>query len=67
MNLTDENKAYIDNLSYEELLEKWRFAPAGYEWFQGETGNYWGKRMSELREKGADHVAASKAIGWERR
>jgi hypothetical protein len=67
MNLTDENKTYIDNLSYEELLEKWRFAPAGYEWFQGETGNYWGKRMSELREKGADHVAASKAIGWERR
>jgi hypothetical protein len=67
MNLTDENKAYIDNLSYEALLEKWRFAPAGYVWFQGETGDYWSKRMSELREQGVDHVAASKAVGWEKR
>ena len=67
MNLTDENKAYIDNLSYEGLLEHWRFAPAGDEWFQGETGTYWSKRMSELVEQGADQVSASKAVGWEKK
>jgi hypothetical protein len=38
-----------------------------YVWFQGETGDYWSKRMSELREQGVDHVAASKAVGWEKR
>jgi len=64
MNLTDENKSHIDSLSYEALLQHWRFAPAGDEWFQGETGTYWNSRMNELRNKGADHVAASKAIGW---
>lgn len=65
MDLTPENKAYIDKLNYEELLRRWRFAPAGDEWFQGETGNYWFKRMKELREQGADHVGASKRIGWD--
>jgi len=66
MDLTPENKEKIDSMSYEQLLSKWRFAPVGDPWFQGETGHYWGKRMAELRAKGADHVAASKRIGWER-
>jgi hypothetical protein len=66
MNLTPENKAYIDKLSYQALLSSWRFAQVGDKWFQGETGDYWGKRMRELREQGADHVGASKAIGWEK-
>ncbi len=66
MILTDKNKAYIDSLSYEQLLHKWRFAPSGDPWFQDETGDYWAKRMSELRDAGADHVGASKSIGWER-
>jgi len=66
VNLTSENKAYIDKLSYQELLSSWRFAPIGDKWFQGETGIYWEKRMSELRQQSADHVGASKAIGWER-
>lgn len=64
MELTPENKAHIDRLSYEELLSRWRFAPAGDPWFQGETGEYWAKRMTELKEAGADHVGASKRIGW---
>lgn len=65
MELTPENKTYIDSLSYRELLSKWRFAPVGDKWFQGETGKYWGKRMAELKAKdpGAA-VAASKSIGW---
>lgn len=67
MDLTPEKKEHIDSLSYEQLLSKWRFAPVGDPWFQGETGDYWSKRMSELRNKpgGNDrHVTASKTIGW---
>ena len=63
MQLTSENKAHIDALSYEELLRDWRFAPAGDPWFQGETGRYWNDRMRELREAGADHVGAPKRLG----
>ena len=67
MELTEENKAFIDGLSYESLLEQWRFAIAPNPWFQGETGDYWGKRMREMREKLADKgVGASKRLGWER-
>ena len=62
--LTPQNKAHIAGLSYEGLLRKWRFAPVGDPWFQGETGDYWSKRMAELRDAGADHVGASKALGW---
>jgi len=64
MKLTDDNKSYIDSLDYTALLSRWRFAPVGDPWFQDETGDYWGKRMNELREQGADHVGASKEIGW---
>jgi len=64
MDLTSENKKKIDKMSYTQLLSAWRFAPVGSPWFQGETGDYWGKRMRELRDQGADHVAASKTIGW---
>jgi hypothetical protein len=68
MDLTPENKEYIDNLSYESLLRSWRHTPAGSPWFQGETGKYWGERMAELRNKpggNESHVRASKSIGWE--
>jgi hypothetical protein len=67
MQLTPERKAHVDGLSYEQLLSRWRFAPVGDTWFQDETGDYWGKRMKELRaQPGGDdqHVAASKSIGW---
>jgi hypothetical protein len=40
MQLTEENKKYIDGLSYESLLSKWRFAPVGDKWFEGDTGTY---------------------------
>lgn len=50
MNLTPENKAYIDGKSYEQLLYTWRYAPAGSRWFVGETGEYWGERMNKLRD-----------------
>lgn len=66
MDLTEGNKKDIDGKSYEQLLVYWRFAPAGDPWFQGETGEYWAKRMRELKESGIDHVGASKRVGWER-
>ncbi len=68
MDLTPEKKDYIDKLSYSALLFHWRFAPSGDSWFQGETGKYWGERMSELRDSPGGqekHVAASKNIGWD--
>ena len=64
MDLTPENKAHIDRMSYFGLLERWRYAQSGDPWFQGETGAYWGARMKEIREQSVDHgVAASKALG----
>lgn len=66
MELTEANKKHIDSMSYEGLLSEWRNAPIGSPWFQGETGQYWSKRMSELRAQpgGQDkHVSASKNIG----
>jgi len=68
MNLTPENKAEIDGKDYMELLRRWRFGPIGDPWFSGETGEYYTKRMRELRAEpgGVErHVAASKSIGWE--
>jgi hypothetical protein len=64
MELTPENKKHIDSFSYEDLLSKWRFAPAGDPWFSGPTGDYWGKRMAELRST-VNHSAISKRIGWD--
>lgn len=66
MDLTPENKASIDARSYEGLLSHWRFAAVGDPWFQGETGKYWSARMAELRAAGANHVGASKTIGWDK-
>lgn len=66
MKLTEENKKTIDGQTYQSLLYHWRFAPAGDPWFQGETGKYWAERMAQLRDQGADHVGASKAIGWDK-
>lgn len=63
--MTPEEKVWIDNASYEVLLRKWRFAPCTDEFFQGETGTYMAKVMTEKRSadpRGA--IAASKRIGW---
>jgi len=56
----------VVSLSHAELLRGIRFSPAGNPWFQGETGDYWGKRRAGLRDKDeGGAVADSKAIGWE--
>jgi hypothetical protein len=63
--MTEAQKRWIDNASYDQLLNKWRFAPVGDPMFQGETGEYYADRMSKLRKLDPDaHVRASKTIGW---
>ena len=66
MKLTEENKQHIDGLSYEQLLSRWRFAPSGDRWFQGETGDYWGSVMNKKKEEIGQVKASciSKDIGW---
>lgn len=65
VDLTAERREKIDSMSYEDLLRHWRHAPVGDPWFQGETAEYWEGRMRQLRKEGVDHVAASKAVGWD--
>ena len=62
--MNERTKRWIDAASYEELLNKWRFARIGDPMFQGETGEYY---ATVMREKGKteDHVQVSKNIGWE--
>lgn len=66
MKLTKENKEHIDSLSHYSLLRHWRFAPVGDKWMEGETGEYWGEHMAELRDENPElAIADSKALGWE--
>jgi len=63
--MNEDMKKWIDNASYESLLSKWRNAPIGSPWFQGEVGQYYAKVMAEKRSQvgNAEHVRASKSIG----
>ena len=64
-NRTPEHlKKYIDAMSYEEMLCLWRNAPSGHELLQGEVGTYFSEVMNKKKQT-ADHVSASKSIGWE--
>jgi len=64
---TEEMKKEIDSRSYEDLLSKWRYAPIGDPYFQGEVGEYYSKVMAEKRAEVGHNaaVAASKSIGWD--
>jgi hypothetical protein len=66
MNLNNKLKAEINNMQYSEMLHKWRFAPAGDKLFQGESGDYFSKNMSEKRNKLSEDekINISKCIGW---
>jgi len=50
---TEEMKAWIDGASYEALLRRWRNAPGGSPWFQGEVGEYY-KSVMARRQAEAD-------------
>jgi hypothetical protein len=62
-----EMKEWIDNADYESLLRKWRFAPVGDVFFQGELGKYYSDAMFKKRNElnNAEQVRTSKTIGWE--
>ena len=63
MNVT--TKRWIDEASYEMLLNKWRFANIGDPMFQGESGEYYKKAMLAKKSVLPDGgVSASKRIGW---
>jgi hypothetical protein len=63
--MTDEQKRWIDNANYEQLLRRWRFAPTGDLMFQGDTGDYYKEVMFKKRDANPDEaVQASKNIGW---
>lgn len=64
--MTKEQKEWIDNASYQELLYKWRFAPSDNPMFKKDTGEYYSKVLTAKRtEIGATAaVQASKNIGW---
>ena len=61
-----EMKTWIDTATYAQLLARWRSAPAGSPWFQGDIGDYYAEVMRARRAEVGDagHVAASKSIGW---
>lgn len=60
-------KKWIDDATYEQLLEKWRFAPTGDPFFNGEIGKYFCHVMYEKKERLStqDRTDASKTIGWD--
>ena len=64
----EEMITWIDDADYEQLLRKWRFAPAGDPFFQGLVGQHYSEAMARKRDEvGCEAAAAaSKRIGWER-
>ena len=64
--MTPEQKKWIDEASYEDLLRKLRFGAVGDPMFIDDTVyGYFSKVLHERREANpAEHVRASKAIGW---
>jgi len=66
-NIEFENlKKIIDDMSYYDMLELWRFSSIGNELFQGEIGKYFSKSMNEKKNKLSPEkqVEISKHIGW---
>jgi len=63
----EQMKHWIDTATYEQLLSKCRFAPAGDPFFTGEIGDYYMKVIKKRRDADPEgHVIASKTIGWEK-
>lgn len=64
--MTPEQKEWIDNASYEELLRKWRFSAFSDPLFREETGTYFSNKLAEYRDTmtNQEKVAISKRIGF---
>lgn len=65
--MTPEQKAWIDNATYEDLFRKWRFAPIGDPLLQGEAGDHFVKMFNKRRSEigSEEHTRISKRIGWD--
>ena len=57
---------WIEESSYQTLLQKWRQAPLGDPMFVGELGEHYSKIMAEKKKAltNNEQVRASKNIGW---
>lgn len=66
VNVPESLRERIDDMPYEEMLSRNRFAPIGDPLFADDTGRYFLKVMARKRSEVGQqaHVAASKAIGW---
>jgi hypothetical protein len=64
MELTHEVKDIIDGMTYREMLERWRYTPAGDPLFTGESGQYFAEAMSKRREnlEPGVHAAISRLL-----
>mgnify|MGYP001416544966 CR=1 FL=1 len=58
--MTEEQKKIIDNMTQKELCAKWRFARIGDPLFQGDTEEYFSKK---LKESGGFTPEISKELG----
>ena len=61
--MTPEEKKRIDSMSQYELCRMWRFAKCGEPLLQGDTGDYFSKKLAE---KGGFTPEISKGLGWEK-
>ena len=62
----DKMREWIEAASYEDLLRRWRFAPAGDPFFSGNAGNYFAEHLIKKRDLTGDlGVSASKRVGWD--
>jgi hypothetical protein len=64
--MTEDQKKYIDNMTYTEMLSLWRFGKSENPLVQGECGKYLGERMSREKTRigSEEHTRVSKEIGW---
>jgi len=62
--VTPEQKDWIDNASYEQLLHKWRFTPAGDPFFSVDVGPDY-EDVMQRKKQAVDYVAAPKRLGWD--
>jgi hypothetical protein len=64
--MTEDQKNWINNASFETLFRKWRKAPLGDPYLQGECGQYFDKALKEKRKEITDeeYTEISKNLGW---
>lgn len=64
--MTEQQKFWIDNASFEQLLAKVRFEPVNSQWFSNDTGIYLMERYYKAKSQTSptEVVRISKKLGW---